>query len=591
MKIRSWLAFNNLSMPKKFIAIFIVLFSIPVFLITLITYNNYMVSIQSQTIAYINQISTGIMTNLDNKIKDMEDTTLMPYFIPDLQRSLQIEGVNLDKEKLVDFNIMLMNKNWKSINDIYIFDDYGNLFYNANDIFSRQYDIKEKFDEYKRLAYEANGSPVVMGLQKGIDGEGGTRYFITVVRCIKDVSTFKKIGIIVVDLDTTFLDPLMSNLNEKTKGNSIIIDENSVILYDSSKKQQSLIFTNSQVQDLLTQTNGNFRLKINNSDLMFIYQYLPHLKWTILVSIPTDVLFSEAVRTSRMVLIITIISLSFGSLFFVLFAYTFTKPLRSLANLMEKVQGGNLDVQFNVKYKDEVGLVATNFNSMLVRIKELVNEVTETKLREKQTELNALQSQINPHFIYNTLETIRMIAVIHKIQEISDTIIILGKLLRYSINQINELATVKDELQHLENYIFLQNKRFSNKFVLKTIIPDSLLEMKTIKLIFQPIVENSILHGLEKKREKGYITIISEQTNNHVTFTISDNGIGIEPEALDEINKQIQTYSIYSNSTKFIGLRNVNERIKLFFGDLYGISIESVVGSGTSVIVKLPNNK
>ncbi len=585
-KLKSWITLRNFNMPQKFIIAFLFLFVVPTLIISFISYRNYSASIEKTTTAYVSQASNEIKNRINSYMLDVEAATNVPYYLKDMQRDLQIPGNNPDKVLSMEGYIRLMNRDKSSENFIYIFDSFGKAFYiNQNGVRSN---VDDLYDEFKRIAYNANGRSVVLGSQKVTDSTRQIRYYLTVVRSIKDLSNYEQIGVIAIDADINIIDHTVQELDSITKGNTVIIDRDNTVIYDSSRVLTTKKFPDTDIIDKARNVEGSFRVNRQGSSYICIYSLFPELGWKMFITIPEEFLYLDAKKTSSFIVLISVIASGVAFLFFIILSYTITKPLRKLKMLMYKVKGGDLDVQFNVKSNDELGLVGNSFNHMIMRLKELIEEVYLTRLRKKQTELDALQGQISPHFIYNTLETIRMISVMHKVDEISELTLIFGKLLRYSVNHVNEMVTVKEELQHLKNYVFLQNKRFSNKFTLDIRVQNSVMEMRTIKLILQPIVENSILHGLERKKGAGTITIVSEQTEEFTIFIIRDNGVGIDTDTLLELNNKMEKYEENQQSGTGIGLRNVNERIKLYYGDKYGLSVESKLGVGTVVTLRLP---
>jgi len=586
-KFIGWIAMRNLNMPQKIIIAYVFLFAVPIAVISSVTYRNYALSIRNSMTAYVSQIAGETMAKLDGYIADMEATTLPPFYIVDMQAKLKTAGNNPEKVRLMSHYIQLMNRTWNSKYMIYVFDSFGNVYYNMV-ISKARSNIDSLYEFFKELAYDANGSAVVLSTRQVTDMAGRTRYYLTVVRCIKDIWSFAKVGVVVIDLDIGALDNTVQALDSNTKGKTIILDADNNIVYSSDKTLLATKYTDTEVIQNATGGSGSFEMMRDGQSHIGIYTNSDATGMKLIVTIPVDTLLRDASATRRIVVFMSLATGSIALLFFMFLSYNITKPLRKLMRLMKKVEDGDLDVQFHARYRDEVGHVALSFNHMVARLKELINEVYVIKLREKQTELDALQEQINPHFIYNTLETIRMIATIHREDEISELIVIFGKLLRYSINQVNELVTIQDELQHLENYVFLQNKRFSNKFTLRVNVRDSHKKMKSIKLMFQPIVENSILHGLEQREEGGSISIVSEQGHNCVVFTVTDDGCGMDAENLREINQRLEGSDEKLRSDRYIGLRNVNERIKLTYGDQYGLAVNSQIGIGTEVVIRLP---
>lgn len=230
----------------------------------------------------------------------------------------------------------------------------------------------------------------------------------------------------------------------------------------------------------------------------------------------------------------------------------------------------------------------------------IIESHSDDALKRKQAEYLALQNQINPHFLYNTLEAIRGDAILAGMERIADTTRALAIFFRYTITEVEHLVSLEDELDNAENYFTIQQYRFGNKLEMEVEIPDGnydLMQAKLPKLTLQPIIENAIYHGLERKVGIGKVRIIIESTSKNLTIRIKDDGVGIQKSILDEMNQvfknQDKTYASYSeprNKKGGIALLNVNSRIKLLFGEDYGLHIFSVEEVGTEVKLILPLN-
>ncbi len=261
-----------------------------------------------------------------------------------------------------------------------------------------------------------------------------------------------------------------------------------------------------------------------------------------------------------------------------------------MMRLMKNVQEGDFNVQFQVKYRDEVGQLGNQFNRMIVRIDHLIQDIYVMETKKKEAELHALQSQINPHFMYNTLESIRMAAELNDDQIAADMIAILGKLLRYSISDLHEEVTLENEILHMRNYVEMLNYRYPNRFRLETEISDDLRTYPIIKLVLQPIVENAIYHGMDDNKPSMRIEMRSERTSQGLWLRITDDGLGMDEETLDRLNRSLAgaEEAAVKRKTGGIGLKNVNERIRLHYGSAYGLKVTSEKGRGTEVILQLP---
>lgn len=261
-----------------------------------------------------------------------------------------------------------------------------------------------------------------------------------------------------------------------------------------------------------------------------------------------------------------------------------------LKNAMYKDESGT-DVGFSDDDNDEV----LEFYRNVLNLQENIKRIEESKAKEiylrKQAELSALQSQINPHFLYNTLETIRGLAMFYGIADIADMTKALADLFRYSINSHGVIVSLEEELKSIHNYFLIQERRFNGKFSLIENVDEDALQCLIPKLLLQPIVENCVHHGLETKSGKGTVIVETCLTEKEILITIKDDGLGIKPKKLEELQKHLKDSNgkIPEQDNKaHIGLFNVNERIQLSYGSEYGLSIESMEGIGTSVEIVLP---
>lgn len=264
---------------------------------------------------------------------------------------------------------------------------------------------------------------------------------------------------------------------------------------------------------------------------------------------------------------------------------------------MKSVRENNLNVQIKVKSNDEIGELSLAFNEMLERIRNLIYEVgtletqnKEAELKKAVAELDMLQSQINPHFLYNTLDSISMMAYIHKDYETRNMVVALGKLLRLGIFNGDKIIPLKEELTHAKSYITIQKMRYPDLFDISFDIPPELIECRIPKLILQPLIENSLHHGIENKRSKGHIVITAAQNKNTLVLDIIDDGAGMTQERLSQITEQLNSNVEMFNPGSSIGILNVHSRIRLYFkeDDNYGIKILSSSSQGTHIRITLP---
>ncbi|WP_027085224.1 cache domain-containing sensor histidine kinase [Cohnella panacarvi] len=601
-------------MEGKLFIVFLFLIILPIGALSYISAERYTDSIERNTITYVSQISDTMISKLDDYMEDMKKISIIPSYLDEIKEGLKISnkyyemlpmhqndpdrivddsrgglsGEELQLLRRVEGSIYFLN-NIKSSgsNSVYLFDRYGHYYFTTKSDGIRK-DLTSVYEEWKALAYAQHGTPVLVSTQE-VSGRSGSRYVFSVVREIIDTN-FESLGMIAVDANIDVIENIVKDLDDATQGSTLIVDNTGRVVFDSEKK---FLAQNMQSSELLRQASGesgSFHTNIDGESVLSIYRESRNTGWKIFVTIPQGNLMGDAMRIRNVTVASAIAITGFALFISMIFTFTLTKPLRSLVRLMKKVQTGNLDVTFPVKGRDEIGVVGGAFNRMIDRVKSLLHDVYMAGRRKNEAELEALQNQINPHFIYNTLESIRMTAVINDDSEVSDMAQLLGKLLRYGIGSGTEKVSLAMELEHLEMYLQLLNYRYGdNRFELR--MPDGNVDMNMpiMKLLFQPIVENAVYHGMDETKPKMTIRLKYDEAGADRLFTISDDGVGMDQAALRRLRSTLNNRERkQSEGGGGIGLRNVNERLKLRFGEGYGISIDSELGVGTNVTVKIP---
>ena len=280
----------------------------------------------------------------------------------------------------------------------------------------------------------------------------------------------------------------------------------------------------------------------------------------------------------------------------ILFTRRLAAPMADLERGMSEIEKlTEISVHRNSFY--EVELLAGNYNRMIRRIRALMDEIKEKEETLRHSELNVLVSQINPHFLYNTLDTIRSMAIIRDSEDIAQMAESLSMLFRYSISRPGEMATLKDELDNVKNYLVIQGYRFPGKFKYQQRIEDEeLLQYKLPVLTIQPVIENAIHHGLETKVGGGQVSVYAYSTQERFIIRIADNGMGMTEQQMDSLRERLskgrfiyeQDRDLKKRGNTGIALPNVNQRIKFYYGDDYGIKVYSTAGIGTIVEIILP---
>lgn len=271
----------------------------------------------------------------------------------------------------------------------------------------------------------------------------------------------------------------------------------------------------------------------------------------------------------------------------IVIARSIVRPVKAMQGLMAIAEGGDLTVRCENPSGDEIGRLGESFNEMIVQIESLMQKVYREEQGKRLAELMALQSQINPHFLYNTLDTIHWMALDYDAEDVADMITSLSELLRLSINRGREIIDLKGEIAHIQHYLFIQKVRYDDQMTYAITCDSALETLPVMKLLLQPIVENAIYHGIKTKRAKGHIAIEVTVSDEHLVMTVTDDGVGMSPKRLETVRRMLD--ETYQQATyDGYGLFNVHKRLQLAFGKEYGVSVESTPQVGTRVTLCHP---
>lgn len=383
----------------------------------------------------------------------------------------------------------------------------------------------------------------------------------------------KKIGVVTVGVDITQIQLILSNINIGNNGKVCLIDEHNDAIYPDGEK------LNLPKNLKLDQNLGLNYININGKKNMVYCHSLTESNWKLITLVPSETMFEETNTLICTICVIAVLNLLLAVILSFFFSIKITKPIIQLAKSMKEVDE-NLNIKIKNSYKGEVAILYNSYNYMMNRIRSLIQDVYITKIKQKDAELKALEAQINPHFLYNTLDSINWMAMKYRATEISEMVTALASLLRYSLNDGEAVIEIEKEIKQVESYLTIQKVRYSHKFEVCINIDEDILGLKTIKLIIQPLVENAIIHGIDCCDSNCYIKINGYRNDREVIFDVINNGIKID---LDKIYGLIAD----GNQCREHGLRNVEQRIKLTYGAEYGIRFD-IKGDESIASIHIP---
>lgn len=582
--------FKSLNLIQKFLLTYCILILVP--LTTLFGY----------TYTKMSQI---IESNILNSTKQAFDQsidflTYKFYRIFDISNSLAIDEniVNILKNNSNDYPL---SEQIGHLSYLRLFlssyedgSDVSNLSLYVNDNFIYSTDNKNIFrmsslNNSKAIKIiNTNNSRFVWGPSSYFNNDNfdNSYEYLSLFKTIKSPDNFSEdIGYLRLNFKKSLIEDIINKINSVPNSISYIINSDGIIICSSSNSASSKYIKNlNKIQNYAI--NNNFISTSYNSETIYIKSSLiDKTDWYLVTILPESSIIAE-INTQRFYLFLIVII--FGGTSIILAFYfvdSINKRLSKVIKGMRCVQSGDLNYYIENDTNDELGELIDSYNYMIGKMSILIEDQYKLGKDVKNAELKALQSQINPHFLYNTLDMINWMSYKKMNKEISLAVKHLAKFYKLSLNKGKDLISIQDEIQHIRLYVNIQNMRYNDRISLRINIDEAINDYLIPKITLQPILENSINHGILGKGEgEGLISILGYSMNSDIILTIADNGIGIKEETLN----LLLSNKLTSSKGSGYGLKNIDNRIKLLYGENYGLSFKSVYGQGTTVIIKIP---
>lgn len=365
-----------------------------------------------------------------------------------------------------------------------------------------------------------------------------------------------------------------------TGSDFLVVDPQNYVVASSDPSQVTKTYDESWIDELMKAGSGTRKMDLHNERMIVCFDRSSVTGWLSVVLTPESVLIGRLVNTAQ---ISTLVLSALLGLIAVIFAYfiivRITGPIRKLLVAMKSAGDGDFGARVEVETKDEFGFLLMRFNRMNNRIQMLIRENYEIQLKEKQAEIHALNMQMNPHFLYNTLNIMNWMAIETEQKELSKMLIGLSSMLHYTSRKDWKAVHLSEEIEWMNHYFYIMSTRFENKFNVEYTIEPSLYGTKVPRLLFQPFVENAILHGFDQLEVGGFISVTGRVENDTRIFEVVDNGRGMS---------QVTIEQIFDKEATSVGITNTIERIQMAYGQEYGVDILSLPGKGTTIIIRLP---
>lgn len=562
---------------KLFVFIFLSVI-IPVFLLGIVSYISAVNISKERAEISGASVLKQLQTSLNFIIEDVEGMSVFLIGNRDVQDYMQ--GENYTPRQRSNINGFLANlaysKEYISNISLYPGSDNPVISTNAKETEKRYFNENMGNTWWTYLQYE-----------KKTQGVSET---ITFTRPIRSLSDFRTIGHLSINLNKEYINELLRTIDVEWNGSFILMNDNFVLANSNKKEvnQHSMDNIIGHLQEseevyLTTETvEGSkstlFSAKINGVD------------WHIVGIIP----YGEYSSQNRYLLLLTVVTIVIAATFVILLTIFLVlrilNPLLSLADRIRHTNPGETIKELPQSKNNEIGELISSYNALNERISYLMDKVKESESRKRQVDLQALQNQINPHFLYNTLASIHWIALSSGSTDISEMVSSLGKYLRYSLNKGDEYCTVEQEIDHLRQYTNVQKIRFPDAFSIESDIPETVKHFTMLKLLLQPMIENSILHGKHPGiNDKVRVTIQIRRKTGRLNFAVEDDGIGISATEITMLNQMfLKDRTEKTVIGKKYGLRNVNLRLLMHYDDKAGLKLSVGKSKGLRIAFSIP---
>lgn len=403
----------------------------------------------------------------------------------------------------------------------------------------------------------------------------------SLAKAVQDPETGEVLGVILLDIRHDIIQSSINGVTIGEKGFVFVMDQEDNIVYTPVN---GIVY---RVNPKWVKAMEPMSVQIQGGSYQIRSELSPYTGWRTVGVFSMDEVMSSVNTIVYILFTCVIISLVLVVIVSFKFSRTLTNPIFKLKRLMKQAESGDLTVRFNFEHNDEIGELGQSFNHMIARIDQLIQMVYVEQENKRTAEMKSLQEQIKPHFLYNTLDTISWMARDYDAEDIVRLVDALTNMFRIGLSHGKDIITVKEEITHVSNYLYIQKIRYKDKLNYVIHVDESLYAIEVPKLILQPLVENAIYHGVKAKRGGGTITITGVPEGENLVFTVQDNGAGMPQEKVEELNRRMSERSVLDEQKSF-GLFYIRERIQLCYGTGYGVHVESALGEGTRVTITLP---
>ena len=576
------------SIQNTMMASFSVLMVIAVLVFLFIALNYTTQIIYENSINYTSQIIKQVNYDIDAYMEYLENISSVIATSSDVPRYLFDEQQSEEERTQEKERILTQYKTiTESRSDIYniaaVAENGRNIVNSGDDELTEYIDI-QSLDWYQAAMSSESGIAISSShVQNAI--KSSYKWVITLSRALYNQQTGKREGVFFVDLNYSSISDLCKNNNIGNKGYIFILDAQGNVIYHPKQQLMYGGLKTEKIDEIMECDSDYLISEEGEEDKIYTISRSKKTGWIVVGAMNTSELLKDNKQVQILYFIVAAVLLLAVILISSLLSREITKPIRQLRDSMSMVEEGEFEkANVDITTENEIGSLSKSFNVMTERIHTLMDQNVYEQKQKRKIELRALQAQINPHFLYNTLDSIIWMSEAGRNEEVVEMTSALARLLRQSISNDQELVAVEKEIDYVRSYLTIQKMRYQDKLEYSIDIDPEIRFVEIVKLTLQPLVENAIYHGLKYKESKGNLDIRGFADGKDAVITIRDDGIGMEEQTLAHIFDETEK----EHKSNGVGVSNVQKRLQLYFGPEYGISYESKRGEGTMAIVRIP---
>ncbi len=565
---------KNSSIKQSFIITTILIVSISLLIVSLTTFFSYQQTTKEIAQDSSKEINKQIILNFDNYIDSVINTANY------IQQKTIEQGLRNDNDSLFDIYRQASDVQ-PDIESIVLIDTSGNLIASSSYKAISNADLTSKswfLDAVSNEEIFHFSSPHIQDIFVNSSAE-----VITLTKMTDYYVNGNKLrGILIVDINFSNIINLASTTNLGDQGHLIILDENNTLIYSNSAQ---CVPNDCESLEVAKQIIfGGERVELNGISMYVNVNNLKDTRWRLATFVNMEIIDQTRNNNLLVMFIIFISTMIVTTSVSSYISNRISSPITKLKDHMQKIEQGDFYQKIEIHGQKEVVVLTHSFNSMIEEIKTLMNKVVQEQRAKRKTEFLALQSQINPHFLYNTLDSIVYLSENKMNEKVIEMVIALSKFFRISISRGKNIILLKEEIEHARNYLLIQKIRYNEKFDFEFIVDDEVSEYKVVKLSLQPLIENAIYHGINTEYDEGKIIIRAFKQENKLILEVEDDGYGIPDDKIEELYLSIKGDSKITS----VGLRNVYQRLRLYYGEEADFIIESELDEKTIIRLIIP---